>query len=86
MEYLTILVVYMSKGENIILNLYCDEIKECPLKIPHTNTFEKWTYIEFLLYLNTYQIAYSDSNGLRCLSQPPPNHGIVIQIAVPTMI
>ncbi len=27
--------------KSIILNLYCDEIKEYPLKIPFINTFEK---------------------------------------------
>ena len=39
----------MNNEKNIVLNLYCDEIKEYPLKISLTNTFEKWTYLGILI-------------------------------------
>ncbi len=71
----------MAKSEKIILNLYCDEIKECPFIIPHSNTSEKWTYIGILIVpKHISEQLYSDLMNLRCLSQPPkpwnscPNH------------
>ncbi|WKV08580.1 hypothetical protein Q2T46_13770 [Thermoanaerobacterium sp. CMT5567-10] len=62
--------------KSIILNLYCDEIKEYPLKIPFINTFEKWTYIGMLIVPEFISDKlYKDLINLRCLSQPPKPWG-----------
>jgi hypothetical protein len=55
----------------ITLNLYCDEIKECPLKIPFSSISESWTYIGILIVPeNISQALYNDLVDLRCLSEP----------------
>lgn len=62
----------MSHNEVIVLNLYCDEIKECPFKIPYLNINEKWTYIGILIVPKLIsERFYRDLINLRCLSQPP---------------
>lgn len=65
---------------NIILNLYCDEIKEYPLTIPYTNISEKWTYIGILIVPNfVLNKLYRDLINMRCLSQPPKTWGSCLE-------
>ena len=66
----------MNNEKNIVLNLYCDEIKEYPLKISLTNTFEKWTYLGILIVPDFISDKlFKDLLNLRCLSQPPKPWG-----------
>lgn len=56
----------------IKVSLYCDEIKECHLKLPFTETNEKWTYIGILIVPEDISSKlYSDLTNMRCLAEPP---------------
>ena len=57
----------MNNEKNIVLNLYCDEIKEYPLKISLTTTFEKWTYLG-IYCTDLFRIVFKDLLNLRCLA------------------
>lgn len=66
----------MIMDKSIVLNLYCDEIKEYPLKIQCFNVSEKWTYIG-ILFVPEFSLKklYNDFTNLRCLSQQPKQWG-----------
>jgi hypothetical protein len=59
----------MIKLEKIVLNIYCDEIKEQRLKIKYTDKFEHWTYIGMLIVPDEISDNLNnDINQLRCLN------------------
>ncbi|SHD77513.1 hypothetical protein [Schnuerera ultunensis] len=64
----------MNKKENLYLDLYCDEVKDCRLEIKSTGEIQSWTYIGILIvpdYISTE--LFTDINNLRCLSDSNQN-------------
>jgi hypothetical protein len=58
--------------KEISVNLYCDEIKECKLKLPLMKNTEKWTYMGILIVPDSISTRlYTDLVNLRCLAEPP---------------
>ena len=57
--------------KKVTVSLYCDEIKECLLKLPF-GANEKWTYIGVLIVPDSISThLYSDLVNMRCLAEPP---------------
>ncbi len=62
----------IQKQKSITLNLYCDEVKECPLKISQLDVYEKWSYMGMLIVPEFISDDLSkDLFNLRCLADPP---------------
>ncbi len=64
----------MNKKDNLYLNLYCDEVKNCRIKIRSTNEIQNWTYIGILIVSDHIQSKlFTDINNLRCLADKAQN-------------
>lgn len=60
----------------VYVNLYCDEIKECVLKLPLSDTNHKWTYMGLLIVPDCKaQQIYKELVNLRCLANPKRKWG-----------